>query len=171
MSDGTWQAFLGSSGVGSAIVKPCGIEGTYGRGGKELQVGHDDELPEPRAGTNSPISPLHLPYISSTSPLHLPYTSPTPRLHPRSISVLSPLYLACRCDLASRRCRGHGGGRGDAGGGAPVRPMHWRRRSHHRPGRGATRGALPVAEVTKAHEMAAGRRQGWVLVQMRESLQ
>ena len=38
------EAFLGSSGIGSAIIKPCGIEGTYGRGGKHLNVGHDDRL-------------------------------------------------------------------------------------------------------------------------------
>ena len=35
---------IGSSAIGSAIVKPCGIEGTYGRGGKHLNVGHDDKL-------------------------------------------------------------------------------------------------------------------------------
>ena len=28
----------------SAVVKPCGIQGTYGRGGKELVVSHDDHL-------------------------------------------------------------------------------------------------------------------------------
>ena len=33
-----------NAGIGSAIVKPCGIEGTYGRGGKHLNVGHDDKL-------------------------------------------------------------------------------------------------------------------------------
>merc|ERR1712032_103603 len=38
------EAFLGSSGIGSSVIKPCGIEGTYGRGGKELVVGHDDHL-------------------------------------------------------------------------------------------------------------------------------
>ena len=38
------EAFLGSSAIGSAIVKPCGIEGTYGRRGKHLNVGHDDKL-------------------------------------------------------------------------------------------------------------------------------
>jgi len=38
------EAFLGSSGIGSSIVKPCGIEGAYGRGGKELIVGHNDKL-------------------------------------------------------------------------------------------------------------------------------
>ena len=38
------EAFLGSAGIGNTIVKPCGIEGTYGRGGKELTVGHDDAL-------------------------------------------------------------------------------------------------------------------------------
>jgi uncharacterized protein YbjT (DUF2867 family) len=46
------EAFLGNSGVGSTIVKPCGIEGTYGRGGKQLLVGHDDKLPA-RAGAIS----------------------------------------------------------------------------------------------------------------------
>ena len=39
------EAFLGSSGIPSTIVKPCGLEATYGRGGKELLVGHDDNLP------------------------------------------------------------------------------------------------------------------------------
>jgi len=39
------EAFLGGAGIGHTIVKPCGIEGTYGRGGKELIVGHDDALP------------------------------------------------------------------------------------------------------------------------------
>ena len=39
------QAFLGYSGIPSAIVKPCGLDATYGRGGKELLVGHDDNLP------------------------------------------------------------------------------------------------------------------------------
>jgi uncharacterized protein YbjT (DUF2867 family) len=39
------EAMLGASGVPSTVVKPCGIEGTYGRGGKELVVGHDDALP------------------------------------------------------------------------------------------------------------------------------
>ena len=29
----------------SAVVKPCGIAGTYGRGGKELVVNHDDHVP------------------------------------------------------------------------------------------------------------------------------
>ena len=38
------EAFLGASGIGNTIVKPCGIEGKYGRGGKELLVGHDDQL-------------------------------------------------------------------------------------------------------------------------------
>merc|ERR1712151_585756 len=38
------EAFLGSSGIGSTMVKPCGIEGTYGRGGKQLLVGHNDKL-------------------------------------------------------------------------------------------------------------------------------
>merc|ERR1712032_560818 len=38
------EAFLGYSGIGSSVIKPCGIEGTYGRGGKELVVGHDDHL-------------------------------------------------------------------------------------------------------------------------------
>jgi len=39
------EAFLGSSGIGATIVKPCGIEGAYGRGGKQLVVGHGDDLP------------------------------------------------------------------------------------------------------------------------------
>ena len=39
------EASLQNMGIGSAIVKPCGIEGTYGRGGKQLLVGHDDQLP------------------------------------------------------------------------------------------------------------------------------
>ena len=34
------EAFLGASGIPSAVVKPCGIEGTYGRGGKQLLVGY-----------------------------------------------------------------------------------------------------------------------------------
>lgn len=38
------EAFVAASGIGSVIVKPCGIEGAYGRGGKQLLVGHDDEL-------------------------------------------------------------------------------------------------------------------------------
>jgi uncharacterized protein YbjT (DUF2867 family) len=38
------EAFLAGSGVGSTIVKPCGIEGMYPQGGKELVVGHDDAL-------------------------------------------------------------------------------------------------------------------------------
>merc|ERR1719236_383160 len=28
------EAYLGDSGIGSAVVKPCGLDGTYGRGGK-----------------------------------------------------------------------------------------------------------------------------------------
>jgi len=39
------EAFLGSSGIPNTIVKPCGLDGKYGRGGKELLVGHDDRLP------------------------------------------------------------------------------------------------------------------------------
>ena len=40
------EAMLGSTApLGTVIVKPCGIEGTYGRGGKQLLVGHDDSLP------------------------------------------------------------------------------------------------------------------------------
>merc|ERR1711937_868017 len=39
------EASLGYSGIGSAVVKPCGIAGTYGRGGKELVVSHDDHFP------------------------------------------------------------------------------------------------------------------------------
>ena len=39
------EAFLMSSGIGNVIVKPCGIEGKYGPGEKELIVGHDDTLP------------------------------------------------------------------------------------------------------------------------------
>ena len=39
------EAFLGSSGIPNAIVKPCGLDATYGRGGKQLLVGHDDKLP------------------------------------------------------------------------------------------------------------------------------
>jgi len=39
------EAFLGSSGIPNAIVKPCGLDATYGRGGKQLLVGHDDQLP------------------------------------------------------------------------------------------------------------------------------
>lgn len=38
------EASLQNMGIGSAIVKPCGIEGTYGRGGKQLLIGHDDTL-------------------------------------------------------------------------------------------------------------------------------
>lgn len=38
------EAFLTAHSVGATIVKPCGISGTYGRGGKELVVGHDDEI-------------------------------------------------------------------------------------------------------------------------------
>ena len=38
------EAFLAASGVSSVSVKPCGIEGTYGRGGKQMLVGHDDVL-------------------------------------------------------------------------------------------------------------------------------
>merc|ERR1719213_954903 len=38
------EAFVAAHAIPSTIVKPCGIEGTYGRGGKELVVGHDDEL-------------------------------------------------------------------------------------------------------------------------------
>jgi len=39
------EAFLGSSGIPNAIVKPCGLDAKYGRGGKQLLVGHDDQLP------------------------------------------------------------------------------------------------------------------------------
>jgi nucleoside-diphosphate-sugar epimerase len=39
------EAFLGSSAIPNSIVKPCGLDATYGRGGKELLVGHDDTLP------------------------------------------------------------------------------------------------------------------------------
>jgi len=43
------EAFLGSSGVGSAIVKPCGLKD--GAGGKSaLGVGHDDKLPSTSLG-------------------------------------------------------------------------------------------------------------------------
>ena len=38
--------------VSSAVVKPCGLGGTYGRGGKELVVNHDDNL----SGQSSPNS-------------------------------------------------------------------------------------------------------------------
>jgi hypothetical protein len=34
------EVFLGASGVPSTGVKPCGIEGTRGEGGKQLLVGH-----------------------------------------------------------------------------------------------------------------------------------
>lgn len=47
------EASVGYSGIRSAIVKPCGIEGTYGRGGKQLLVGHDDNLPAGRSGAIS----------------------------------------------------------------------------------------------------------------------
>merc|ERR1712176_878472 len=47
------EAFLGAAGMGSAIVKPCGIEGTYGRGGKQLIVGHNDKFQGNRAGAIS----------------------------------------------------------------------------------------------------------------------
>jgi uncharacterized protein YbjT (DUF2867 family) len=39
------EAFLGASGIPTATVKPCGLDATYGRGGKQLLVGHDDNLP------------------------------------------------------------------------------------------------------------------------------
>ena len=39
------EAFLAASGIPYAIVKPCGLDATYGRGGKQLLVGHDEQLP------------------------------------------------------------------------------------------------------------------------------
>ena len=39
------EAFLGASGIPNTVVKPCGLDATYGRGGKQLLVGHDDKLP------------------------------------------------------------------------------------------------------------------------------
>ena len=39
------EAFLGFSGIPTSIVKPCGLDATYGRGKKQLLVGHDDNLP------------------------------------------------------------------------------------------------------------------------------
>ena len=47
------EASLLNMGIGSAIVKPCGIEGTYGRGGKQLVIGHDDTLLGARGGAIS----------------------------------------------------------------------------------------------------------------------
>jgi len=38
------EAFLGASGIPSAIIKPCGLS-MNGRGSTELLVGHDDTLP------------------------------------------------------------------------------------------------------------------------------
>lgn len=38
------ETFIGYSGIGSAVVKPCGLGGSYGRGGKKLVVNHDDNL-------------------------------------------------------------------------------------------------------------------------------
>ena len=39
------EAFLGASGIPNTVIKPCGLDAEYGRGGKELLVGHDDNLP------------------------------------------------------------------------------------------------------------------------------
>ena len=39
------EAFLGATGIPNTVVKPCGLDATYGRGGKQLLVGHDDKLP------------------------------------------------------------------------------------------------------------------------------
>lgn len=47
------EAFVTAHSMGATIVKPCGIEGTYGRGGKQLITGHDDVLVGKSAGAIS----------------------------------------------------------------------------------------------------------------------
>ena len=59
------EAFLGSSGIPNAIVKPCGLDATYGRGGKQLLVGHDDKLPRDGMISREDVAAVMLEAIAS----------------------------------------------------------------------------------------------------------
>jgi len=58
------EAFLGASGIPSVIVKPCGL-GMYGRGSKELLVGHDDKLPKHGAISRQDVAAVMAEAIAS----------------------------------------------------------------------------------------------------------
>ena len=59
------EAFLGASAIPNSIVKPCGLDATYGRGGRELLVGHDDKLPRDGMISREDVAAVMLEAITS----------------------------------------------------------------------------------------------------------
>ena len=59
------EAFLGASGIPNTVVKPCGLDATYGRGGKQLLVGHDDNLPRDGMISREDLAAVMLEAIAS----------------------------------------------------------------------------------------------------------